>query len=142
MSNVKDQLFRLVTGLHERIFRATNGRLFGRALGMPVLILTTTGRKSGKKRTTMLTAPICENDTIVLVASYGGDDRHPAWFQNLRAEPKVEVTMEGRSRTMQAREASTEEKAALWPRVVAVYQGYQGYQERTHRDIPLVILEP
>ncbi len=109
---------------------------------MPVVQLTTIGRKSGQPRTVMLTSPVHDDDRVVLVASYGGDDRHPAWFLNLRDNPKVELTMEGRRRRMRARVASTDEKAELWPRVVAGYRGYAQYQTRTRRDIPLVILEP
>ena len=109
---------------------------------MPVVILTTTGRKSGQKRPTMLTAPIHDPDLVVLVASNGGDDRHPIWFLNLRDDPAVELEMEGDKRAMTARTASADEKAELWPRVVAANKGYAGYQEKTERDIPLVILEP
>jgi deazaflavin-dependent oxidoreductase (nitroreductase family) len=78
----------------------------------------------------------------VVIASYGGDDRHPTWFLNLRDDPKVEVTMDGKTRSMRARVASPEEKAKLWPRVVAAHRGYEQYQKRTDRDIPVVILEP
>ena len=140
--NAKDQVVRLVTEVHERLFRATNGRILGRVAGMPVLVLTTTGRKSGRKRTTMLTSPVQDGDKLVIVASYGGDPRHPAWFLNLQEHPEVEVTMGGKVRPMKARVATTDEKAELWPKVVAAYGGYGGYQKRTDRDIPLVILEP
>ncbi len=109
---------------------------------MPVVMLHTTGRRSGKRRTTVLTTPIREDDRVVLVASYGGDDRHPQWFLNLRANPKVELTVDGRTRPMTARVASAEEKAELWPQVTKAYRGYAQYQTRTDRDIPLVILEP
>ena len=105
-------------------------------------MLTTIGRKSGKPRTTMLTSPVQEGDSLVLVASYGGDDRHPKWFLNLRDNPDVEVTGFGRTQPMHARIASPEEKERLWPRVTAAYKGYAGYQTKTERDIPLVILEP
>lgn len=142
MAGVKDQLFRLGTSLHRAVLRVSGGRLLGRAGGMPVVLLTTTGRRSGARRTAVLTSPVQEGDRVVLVASYGGDDRHPAWFLNLRAHPEVELTMHGRRRTMHARVASGEEKVALWPRVVARYPGYGRYQERTGRDIPLVVLEP
>ena len=138
----KDTAARAVNRFHRTVFQATNGRLFGRVAGMPVLILTTTGRKSGKPRSTMLTAPVQEGDSLVLVASYGGDDRHPTWFLNLRVHPEVEVTMAGRVVKMTARVATGEEKAGLWPRVTDAYRGYAGYQKRTDRDIPLVILEP
>jgi deazaflavin-dependent oxidoreductase (nitroreductase family) len=142
MANAKDMMMRVVTGFHKAVFRASNGRLANRGNGMPVLQLTTTGRKSGKRRTTMLTSPVQDGDRMVLVASNGGDDRHTSWFLNLRDDPKVEVTMDGRTRPMRARVASAEEKAALWPRVVAAHGGYAQYQTRTDRDIPLIILEP
>jgi deazaflavin-dependent oxidoreductase (nitroreductase family) len=140
--NLKDELAKAFTTWHEAVFRASRGRLLGKAGGMPVLVLTTTGRRSGKKRTTMLTAPVVEDDRIVLVASYGGDSRHPTWFLNLREHPDVEVLMEGASRRMRARVASAEEKEQLWPPIVAAYRGYAAYQGRTERDIPVVILEP
>ena len=70
------------------------------------------------------------------------DDRNPAWFLNLRDNPEVDVTVEGRTRAMKARVASAEEKTELWPQVVEAYKGYGQYQERTERQIPLVILEP
>jgi deazaflavin-dependent oxidoreductase (nitroreductase family) len=124
------------------LFKATSGRIGGRIMGMPALILHTTGRKSGQLRTTMLTAPIVEDGRIVLVASYGGDDREPTWALNLRANPAVEVTMGGATRPMTAHVAGAEEKAELWPRVTSTYKGYAGYQTKTERDIPLVILEP
>jgi deazaflavin-dependent oxidoreductase (nitroreductase family) len=140
--NPKDVVARLVTGFHEAVFRVSNGRVGNKGFGMPVVMLTTTGRKSGKRRTTMLTSPTQDGESIVLVASYGGDDRHPAWFLNLRDNPEVEVAMRGQTRPMRARVASSEEKAELWPRVVAAYRGYGQYQKRTERDIPLVIVEP
>jgi deazaflavin-dependent oxidoreductase (nitroreductase family) len=109
---------------------------------MPVVELTTIGRKSGARRSTMLTSPVQDGDTMVLVASYGGDDRHPAWFLNLRDNGDVEVTMDGTTRPMRAHVASDAERAALWPRVTAASRGYAEYQTRTEREIPLVVLEP
>lgn len=141
MVNTKDVAAKVVTGLHEAIFRASKGRLANKGFGMPVVMLTTTGRKSGKQRTTMLTSPVQDGDRVVLVASWGGDDRHPTWYLNLRDQPAVELTAEGKTRPMRARIASKEEKAELWPRVVDAYKGYAQYQKRTDRDIPLVILE-
>jgi deazaflavin-dependent oxidoreductase (nitroreductase family) len=142
VANAKDIGARIVTGFHEAVFRLSKGRIGNRGFGMPVLILTTTGRKTGKQRTTMLTSPVQDGDQLVLVASYGGDDRHPTWFLNLRDNPQVEITMDGRARRMRARVATPEEKEKLWPRVVAAYRGYGQYQKRTERDIPLVICEP
>lgn len=140
--NPKDVVARVVTTVHAEVFRRTNGRLGGSVLGMPAVMLTTTGRKTGKRRTTMLTTPVYDDDTVVLVASYGGDSRHPTWFLNLRDAPDVEITLHGRRRAMRARVATAEEKEQLWPRVVRAYRGYAQYQKRTDRDIPLVILEP
>jgi deazaflavin-dependent oxidoreductase (nitroreductase family) len=141
-SNPKDTVAKLVNVFHRTVFNTTKGRVLGKLGGMPVVMLTTTGRRSGAPRTTMLTTPVREEDSLVLVASYGGDDRHPTWFLNLRDDPYVEVVMEGRRRDMKARVATPEEKAELWPRVTAAYDGYAGYQKKTDRDIPLVIVEP
>jgi deazaflavin-dependent oxidoreductase (nitroreductase family) len=141
MENTKDVLSRAGTRLHEALFRLSKGRFVPVWRGMPFVMLTTTGRKSGKPRTIMLTAPIHDDDRTVLVASYGGDARHPAWFLNVRANPDVQVTMQGYQGPMQARVASSTEKQALWPQVVTTYPPYANYQRRTERDIPLVILE-
>lgn len=138
----KDALFRFWTSIHRAVFVSSKGRVFGRAGGMRVVMLTTTGRRSGKERSTILTTPLQDGATIVLVASYGGDARHPAWFHNLRANPDVSVTLGGRTLPMRARVASPEEKDVLWPKVTAKYKGYASYQRKTDRDIPLVLLEP
>jgi deazaflavin-dependent oxidoreductase (nitroreductase family) len=127
---------------HQAIVHLSGGRVLGSALGMPVVELHTVGRTSGRPRSTMLTAPVVDGDQVVLVASKGGDDRDPDWYRNLMAHPDVELTMAGRRRPMRARRASAQEKAELWPRVVAAYQGYASYQRRTDRDIPVVICEP
>jgi deazaflavin-dependent oxidoreductase (nitroreductase family) len=140
--NVKDELAKAVNLLHRNLFTATKGRVGGRIAGMPALVLTTTGRKTGATRSTMLTAPIVEDDRVVLVASYGGDDREPSWSLNVRADPEVEITMDGRTRPMTARIATADERAELWPRVTASYKGYAGYQTKTTREIPLIILTP
>jgi deazaflavin-dependent oxidoreductase (nitroreductase family) len=139
---LKDFTARRVNDLHRTVFRLSNGRIANRGMGMPVVMLTTTGRKTGKQRTSMLTSPVQDGDRYVLVASNGGDDRDPAWLLNLRANPTVEATIDGTTRAMTARVASSDEKAELWPRVVAKYKGYANYQTRTDRDIPLVILTP
>lgn len=142
VGGVKDIAARVVTELHRTILRATGGRVGSSGFGMQVLQLTTIGRKSGAPRTIVLTSPVQEGETLVIVASYGGDNRHPAWFLNLRDNPDVEVEMRGRKRAMRARVASPDERIALWPRVTAAYKGYAAYQRRTDREIPLVLLEP
>jgi deazaflavin-dependent oxidoreductase (nitroreductase family) len=140
--NARDAIFKVGTGIHRAIFNASKGRIFGTAFGMPVAKLVTTGRRSGKKRSTMLAVPITEGDHLVLVASFGGDDRNPAWYLNLKTNPKVRVTTAGSTRSMIARIATEEERAKLWPRITSVFEGYARYQERTERPIPVVILEP
>lgn len=135
---------------HRLLHRASGGRLLKEPFGMPAYRLHTTGRKSGQRRTTILTAPIVDRggneggDRIVFVASKGGDPRDPDWYRNLVANPDVEVGPldGGPARPMRARTASTEEKAELWPRIVSAYKGYAGYQKRTRRDIPVVVCEP
>lgn len=134
--------FKVMSRAHRAIVKLSSGRVLGSAFGMPVVELSTVGRKSGRPRSTMLTAPVIDGDRVVLVASKGGDDRDPDWYRNLVANPEIELTMAGRCRPMRARPASADEKAELWPQVVAAYNGYGGYQRRTGRDIPLVICEP
>src|ERR1017187_1724522 len=128
--------------IHRAIVHLSGGWVLGSALGMPVVELHTVGRKSGRPRSTMLTAPVVDGDRVVLVASKGGDDRDPDWYRNLVADPEIELTMADQRRPMLARQASAEEKAELWPQVVAAYRGYAGYQQRTDRDIPLIICVP
>ncbi len=139
--NTKDIVARGLTTFHERLYRASRGRVGGRISGMPVLLLSTTGRKTGRRRTTPLTYTT-DGDNLVLVASYGGDDHHPAWYLNLTRHPLVEVERAGQVDRFVARTATAEEKARLWPGIVATYKGYDAYQRRTQRDIPLVILTP
>ena len=138
----KDAFYKVGTGIHRAIFNVSKGRIFGKAFGMPLIELVTTGRRSGKARATMLSVPIIDGDRLVLVASFGGDDRHPAWYLNLQANPEVRATRAGSSRTMIARSATEEERAELWPQITSVFEGYARYQERTERPIPVVILEP
>lgn len=127
---------------HRTLLALTGGRFPKRVMGMVPVELHTVGRRSGQPRSTLLTAPLVEGDRIVLVASKGGHPRHPDWYLNLSAQPDVELTVEGVRRPYRARTAEPEEKAALWPRIVAAYRGYDGYQRSTERDIPVVVCEP
>lgn len=127
---------------HRTVLKLSGGRFPKRMLGMQPLELVTIGRKSGERRPTLLTSPLCEEGRVVLVASKGGYQDHPQWYKNLAANPEVEINVEGRTRLMRARTASPEEKEALWPTIVGVYKGYEGYQRNTERDIPVVICEP
>jgi deazaflavin-dependent oxidoreductase (nitroreductase family) len=132
----------LLENTHRAVLTLTGGRFPHRLAGMQALELHTIGRKTGKRRTTLLAAPIYEDDRVVLVASKGGYPHNPIWYENLVANPDVQLTVEGTTRPMRARTASPEEKAELWPRLVEVNKGYAGYQRRTDRDIPVVICEP
>jgi deazaflavin-dependent oxidoreductase (nitroreductase family) len=139
---VADFGFKVMNAVHKAVLRISGGKLTNTLFGMPAVELTTTGRKSGKPRKTMLTSPVHNDGRVILIASKGGDDRDPQWYLNLTANPDVEVAMNGQTRAMRARTASPEEKAALWPDIVAAYKGYDGYQKKSARDIPVVICEP
>jgi deazaflavin-dependent oxidoreductase (nitroreductase family) len=141
-NTVMDNGGKLMNTLHRAILGVSGGRILNRPFGMPAVQLHTIGRKSGKERVNMLTAPINEPGRVVLIASKGGDDRDPDWYRNLVANPDIEVVIDGASRKMRARTANSEEKAELWPTITAAYKGYAGYQQRTKRDIPVVICEP
>ncbi|MCV2393284.1 nitroreductase family deazaflavin-dependent oxidoreductase [Actinotalea sp. M2MS4P-6] len=128
---------------HRALIAVTFGRVGWRFGSTPALELTTTGRRTGEPRSTMLTAPLVLGDALVVVASRGGDDKHPAWLLNLRAHPEVTVTLEGRPPvTMHAREMTPAERAQHWPTITATHHQYAEYQRRTDRVIPLVLLEP
>jgi deazaflavin-dependent oxidoreductase (nitroreductase family) len=138
-----DFALKTMNGIHRVIMKASFGKIGWQAGSMPVLELTTTGRKSGEQRSLLLTSPLQQGDTIIVVASRGGDDHHPAWFLNLQANPDVLVAYKGAERKpMTARVATAEERAKLWPKVTADHKNYAGYQNKTDREIPLVLLTP
>ncbi|POH61944.1 nitroreductase family deazaflavin-dependent oxidoreductase [Cryobacterium zongtaii] len=137
-----DLSMRAMNAVHRTLLVLSRGRLGWKIGPMPVVELHTVGRKTGERRSTMLTAPIHEPNRVVLIASKGGDDRNPFWYLNLVAHPEVELTENGVTRPMRARTATATEKAALWPAIVRAYSGYAGYQQKTRRDIPVVICEP
>lgn len=130
-----------LTGTHRFWYRVSNGRIGGRFGKLNVLLLTTTGRKSGRPWTTPLTY-LQDGENLVVIASNGGAARHPTWYLNLRADPAATLELPGRTISASAETASPEEKARLWPRIVEMYGGYADYQRRTSRDIPVVILRP
>ena len=129
--------------VHRAMIAVSFGRLGWRIGTTPVLELTTVGRKTGRPRSTMLTSPRQIGDALVVVASRGGDDHHPAWFLNIEANPDVRVALAGRPAVpMKARVMSDAEGADLWPRITSTHTHYADYQRKTGRVIPLVLLEP
>ena len=130
---------RVAPAIDRLLVRITRGRL-STAVGFPTLILTTIGAKTGQVRTTpLIYLPI--GDQIVLVASNGGGPRHPGWYHNLRARPDVSALVRGVAASYTAREATGDERAALWAQAAALYPGYITYQQRTAgRSIPIVVL--
>jgi len=138
-----DFALKTMNAVHRSLLKISGERLGWNVSNMPVLELTTTGRKSGQPRSLMLTSPVQEGTTLVVVASRGGDDKPPAWLLNLQDNPDVEVALKGNAKQpMRARLATPEERRRLWPRVTADHKNYAGYQTKTTREIPLVLLEP
>lgn len=126
-------------------YRATGGRVGGKwrvgsaaRKGLPICLLTTTGRKSGEPRISPLLF-LEDGDDVVLVASQGGQPKHPLWYLNLKADPNVTVQIRSRVRTLVARVADDDERARLWPKLVAMYPEFDDYQSWTDRKIPVVV---
>lgn len=133
-------VIRVMSAANVWVYRLTGGRVGGRFLrGAPVLLLTSIGCKSGQPRVAPLLY-LRDGDDLVIVASKGGMSRHPTWYRNVQANPEVEVEVGSERKKMRARTASPEEKATLWPKLVAMYPDYDDYQARTEREIPVVVL--
>ncbi len=109
--------------------------------GQNILILTTTGRKSGKKRDTPLQYTT-DGDRFIIIASNGGAPKHPTWFLNLRANPQAQIQIRSQKIAVTASEASGDERTRLWSQVTGVHQNFADYQKRTTRQIPVVVLTP
>jgi deazaflavin-dependent oxidoreductase (nitroreductase family) len=129
------------TDVHTVAYKASGGRLGGKAYGVPVVLLESVGRKSGKRRTHPL---LCGEDgeNLVVIASKGGVHRHPAWYLNVKANPDTVAWWKGKKRRVHAREAQGEERERLWKMMAELYPTYEDYQRRTDRQIPVVVLEP
>jgi deazaflavin-dependent oxidoreductase (nitroreductase family) len=137
---VRRFVLRTMGGLHAALYRLTGGKLGGRMRNAPVLLLTVTGRKSGKRRRTPLLYGR-DGDNFVVIASVGGAPRHPAWYLNLQGQ-EAEVQVGRERKRVRARDAEGEERDRLWAQMVAVYAPYADYQRKTERRIPVVVLEP
>lgn len=142
------RIIKAMTAAHLFVYRRSGGRLgkkwhVGSAFrsGVPICLLTTTGRRSGQRRTVPL-LHMADGDRVIVVASQGGLPTNPAWYLNVQADPDVEVEFAGRVRAMRARTADAAERAALWPRLVEVYRDFENYAAWTDREIPVVICEP
>jgi deazaflavin-dependent oxidoreductase (nitroreductase family) len=138
-------LVRLATrhlgALHRVLYSASGGRIVSRIWGLDIVLLTTTGRRSGRART----VPLCslrDGDSFVVIASYGGLARSPSWWLNLQHEPRATVQLGRVSHEVGAREAQADERERLWTKLIDRAPGYLGYQRRTTRVIPIVLLEP
>ena len=137
-----DFVLKTMNTVHRTMMAVSGGRIGWTAANMPVLELTTTGRKSGQRRSVMLTSPWQDGDTMAIVASRGGDDVHPAWYLNLQADPNVSVKTQDGTKAMLARTATAEERAEIWPQIIKDFTNYGGYQDKTDREIPVVLLDP
>ena len=132
---------KLMSVVHEFWYRATNGVVGGNILGAQILLLTTTGRKSGKRYTTPLLY-VRDGDDLVVIASNGGAKRDPDWWRNLRADPAAMVQAGRQYRDVHAEAASGETRERLWASITKRYPVYAGYARRTEREIPVVLLHP
>ena len=138
---VNPNLIKMMSAMHLFWYRLTGGAIGGSFAGRPILLLTTTGRKSGRRRTTPLQY-LEDGGNRVLVASNGGNPRHPVWWLNLERNPEAEVQVRNEKSRVRAEKAEGEERERLWGLVVEMYSGYEGYQRTTTREIPVVILRP
>ena len=138
MANLR---FRVFGGMHSGVYRLTGGRVGGKLGKVPVLLLTTTGRKSGLPRTQPLSyTPAGEGYAVI--ASKGGAPQHPLWYLNLQTQPLAEVTVGRETRKVRARDAEGDERERLWRALADLFPGYDKYAQKTSRQIPVVLLEP
>lgn len=138
---MRDAAVRRWSAFHTLVYRMTGGLLGRRLVDNDMLLLTTTGHRTGKAHTVPLLY-LSDGSCLVVIASFGGRPHHPTWYDNLVADPTVTVQINSARRPMLARTASKTERAQWWPRVVGAYQGYAEYQSRTDREIPVVFLCP
>jgi deazaflavin-dependent oxidoreductase (nitroreductase family) len=139
MARLKPGAIRLIGRFHAWLWKMTGAKV-GDAFGtLPFMMLTTRGRKTGRKRTTPVLY-LQHGADLIVVASFGGNDMHPAWYLNLESHPEAEVAIKGERRTLIAHKVSSAEKQRIWPRLVKLYPNFAIYQQRTRREIPLLRL--
>jgi deazaflavin-dependent oxidoreductase (nitroreductase family) len=134
-------LFRAILPLFVWLYQRTNGRFGGKVQGLPVLLLTTVGRRTGKKRIAPL-GYFEQDGYYVVTASYAGSDHHPGWFHNLRSNPWVGLQIRDKQLSAIAEPADPKLRQQLWDKLVEIAPGYGAYQKRTTRVIPMVLLQP
>ncbi|WP_026874692.1 nitroreductase family deazaflavin-dependent oxidoreductase [Jiangella gansuensis] len=138
---MRDITARRLSRLHIALYRASRGLLGRRLVRNDMLLLTTTGSRTGRRHTVPLLY-LHDDEKLVVIASWGGRPRHPQWYTNLVANPQVTVQVRSSRWRARARTASPDERAVWWPRVLAAYKGYRLYESNTDRVIPVVFLEP
>src|SRR5262245_23378651 len=131
----------MVWRVHRWLYGVSGGRIGGKMMGMPILLLTTTGRRSGEPRTSPLMY-FPEGDACVVIASNAGEPKHPAWWLNLKKNSRATIQRGGEVTLVVAREAQGAERARLWAKLVQMESSYETYRQRTTRQIPVVVLEP
>lgn len=141
------RFIKLMSSVNVRLYLATKGRLGGKwrigsafPRGLPVCLLTTTGRKTGQQRISPLLF-LEDGDRVVVVASQGGLPKNPAWYWNIKSDPNVTLQIKSKVSSRKARVATADERNRLWPKLVAMYSDFANYQSWTEREIPVVILE-
>jgi F420H(2)-dependent quinone reductase len=139
MKRLKPRTIRLMGRLHAWLWRLTCGRFVAGIGAAPFLLLTSTGRKTGRRRTTPLLY-LQDVDDLIVAASFGGNDLHPAWYLNLEDCPEAEVMIQGERRRVTSHQLSIEEKKRIWPRLIKLYPQFEIYQQRTSRGIPMLRL--
>lgn len=140
-SPFSDHFIKWMSRANTWIYRRSNGKLGGTIQKAPVALLTTTGRKSGEPRVSPLIY-VRDGERVVVPASRGGSDKHPLWYLNLKANPKVSVQIRDEVLQLRARDATPEEREHYWPQLAAVYPPLDDYKTWTEREIPLVICDP
>lgn len=138
---ISDGMLSAIGKLNVPVYRLTRGRLLGKVGTAPVLLLTTTGRRSGQKRVAPVVY-VVDGERHVVIGSNAGNERAPAWSFNLKANPEAEIEVYGKHQLVRARVAEGEEREQLWHKANQVYEGFDSYAERTSRDIAVFVLEP
>jgi deazaflavin-dependent oxidoreductase (nitroreductase family) len=126
---------------HAKLLQRSGGRFGRRFLGADVVVLRTTGRKSGEQRDSPVFY-VAHGGGWVVVAANAASKRPPAWWLNLEAKPDADAFVEGKWHSVRARRATDEEREAVWPRLVEMYRGYDHYESIATRELPVVVLEP